>query len=75
MEFLRIVQINLMKYVWASWQRKKPTGELLILGTKTRKLPGYGCAVTFSSARMEWSVAQLTYNLQLKTFESSFCHA
>jgi hypothetical protein len=46
----------------------------MILGSKTRKITGYGCAVTFSSCRMEWSQAHATYNLQLKEFETSFCH-
>ena len=69
-----IFETNLMKYVWTAWQRKKAPGDSLVLGTRTRKLPGYGCAVTFSSVTMEWSAAHGTYDVQLKTFVSSFSH-
>ena len=66
--------LKIMKYVWASWAGRKPTGELLILGSNTKKIAGYGCAVTFSSMRMEWSAAHVTYDLRHKEFEPSFCH-
>jgi hypothetical protein len=72
---LRVKSI-FMKYVWASWgskiERRLPAGDNPN-GVKTRHIKGYGRAVTFSSTRVIWSVAQATYSLEPKAFEVSIC--
>jgi hypothetical protein len=62
-----------MKYVWASWGNKLSQqfpGES-VNGFKTRHIKGYGCAVTFSYARITWSTADGTYIQGLKYTEPS----
>jgi hypothetical protein len=63
-----------MKYVWASWAGKNaaeyfPAAEN-VNSFKTRRIRGYGCAVTFTSTRFAWSSPVATYVPELKSFSS-----
>jgi len=66
-----------MKYVWASWgsniDEQLPAAEN-INGYRTKRIRGYGCAVTFSSTYFKWSSPEATYSLENKGFASSFDH-
>ncbi|HEX8040985.1 MAG TPA: hypothetical protein VF490_17655 [Chryseosolibacter sp.] len=63
-----------MKYLWASWGRKSNGQVPSVKGSRTKRIAGYGCAVTFSSPGLEWSCPHATYDVSLKVFESSYCH-
>ncbi|MEX1238550.1 MAG: hypothetical protein WEB30_02505 [Cyclobacteriaceae bacterium] len=64
-----------MKYVWASWgnkiDRQLPAAENTN-GVRTKHIRGYGCAVTFSSTHIRWSLPAATYSLKHKFFAISF---
>lgn len=65
-----------MKYVWASWISTPcqiAAGEK-INEVKTRRVRGYGCAVTFSSTKVVWSSSHATYSIAGREFNTSLSH-
>lgn len=73
-EIIRLLTRDKMKYVWASWGNRieeQFPGES-INSFRTRHVRGYGCAVTFSCARITWSAVDATMTAGLKYMEPTF---
>jgi hypothetical protein len=67
-----------MKYVWASWENKTNSQQLLIDNApalRTRKVPGYGGGVTFSGQITTWTQTSSTSVHQLRFFTPSISKA
>jgi hypothetical protein len=63
-----------MKYVFATWEGKKYSRQLLLDSThalKTKRIHGYGRGVTFSASVCDWTHTTSTNSNDLKFFEPS----
>lgn len=61
-----------MKYVWASWSNvSRQFSAAEKTNVKTRRITGYGRAVTFSSTSVVWSSVHATYALNCRGFETT----